>query len=268
MQQTALVTGGGSGIGRGIALALARHGVNLALLGRRTEPLHAVAEEARGHGVRAQAFPVDLTHPDELEATFAQVRRDLGPLTLLVNNAGMLAGGALMAQSTDTIERAVALNLTAPLLLTRLALPDLVACGGAVALVGSMTSFMPMPFSSLYSGTKMGLRGFGMALRYELEPLGVHLLLAYPPMTDTAMVRGMAEAAGLPRSRFARLASPDAIGERIVTALLARKPEVVWRGGELFAVRLYHWAPALVQTILRLERKRFARMMTAPDRSS
>lgn len=186
--------------------------------------------------MRAVAFPVDLTCHDELDATFAQVRRDLGPLTLLVNNAGMLAGGALAAQTPDIIERVVALNLTAPLLLTRLVLPDLVACGGAVGLVGSMASFMPLPFASLYSGTKMGLRGFGTALRYELEPLGVHLLLAYPPMTDTAMVQGMAQAAGLPpNSWFARLHAPDAIGEQIVAALLARKPEVVWRGGELFA---------------------------------
>ncbi|HEU5011230.1 MAG TPA: SDR family NAD(P)-dependent oxidoreductase [Roseiflexaceae bacterium] len=268
MQQIALVTGGGSGIGRGIALALARRGVNLALLGRRLEPLHAVAEESRSHGVRAVAFPVDLTHRDELEATFAQVRRELGPLSLLINNAGRLAGGALMAQTPDTIERAVALNTTAPLLLTRLALPDLISNGGAVVLVGSMTSFMPLPFASLYSGTKMGMRGFGTALRYELEPLGVHLLLAYPPMTDTAMVQGMAEAVGLPRSRFARLHAPDAVGERIVAALLARKPEVVWRGGELFAARLYHWVPAPMRTILRLERQRFARMMTAPDRSA
>lgn len=138
MKRVVLITGGGTGIGRGIALALAKRGFDVGLVGRRPEPLRMVAEEAQEYGVRAAVLPADLADSQERAMVVEQARHELGPLDLLVNNAGTLAGGALARLAPEAIERAVATNLTAPLLMTRLALPDLVARRGAVVLVGNL----------------------------------------------------------------------------------------------------------------------------------
>lgn len=257
----AIVTGGGSGIGRGIALALARRGADLALAGRRHERLEAVAAEATTCGVGAVALPVDLAMPAERDQLPGRVRAALGPPTFLIHAAGVLHGGPLLGLDAPELDRAVALNLAAPLALTRAALPNVAAQRGAIVLVASLAAVVPHPYAAVYSATKAGLATFGEALRHEVAPLGVRVLVAYPPGTATAMTRGMARAAGLPGYR---LASAEHVGERIVRALVAGRRE--WRGGssERTLTLAYRFAPALIGLILRHQRPRFRRMMSAP----
>ncbi len=257
----ALVTGGGSGIGRGIALALARRGVDLALVGRRPAPLTAVANAAIALGVRAVALPTDLADPAERDALLDRTRTALGSPTLLVHAAGLLAGGELADLDLATIDRAIATNLAAPIALTRAALPDLLAKRGAIILVASLTADVPFPAATLYSATKAGIVAFGEALRHEIGPRGVRVLVAYPPATATAMTRGMARAAGL---RAYSLADPHVVGEAIVAALLAGRR--TWHGsaGDSALTLAHRLAPAIIRPLLRSQRARFRRMMTAP----
>jgi short-subunit dehydrogenase len=259
--RTAIVTGGGSGIGRGIALALARRGANLALVGRRRGRLEAVAGEAAKYHVRVVAIPADLSIVEERDGLLARVREELSAPVLLVHAAGALAGGSLLSLATQQLDQAIALNLAAPLALTRAAFPELAAEHGAIIFVASLASSVPHPYAATYSATKAGLAAFGEALRHEVAPLGVQILVAYPPGTATAMTRGMARAAGFPGHR---LADPDQIGERIVAALLAGRQE--WRGGtgERMLALAYRLAPALVRAALRSQHGRFRRMMSAP----
>lgn len=258
MRRRALITGGGTGIGRGIALALARRGVDLALVGRRPEPLQAVVHQATAQGVRAIALPTDLADTNERAGLLARVHAAVGPIDILVNSAGVLGGGNLDRLPSTEIEQAVAVNLLAPIELTRQCLPDLRHSKGAVILVGSTMSYVPLPSASVYAANKSGLRAFGEAVRYELESLGVRLLLAYPPGTNTAMVRGMAKAAG---QQGYPLHDPELVGERIVTALAAGRREVHWLGGERALILLRHLAPGVVRMVLRTQRRRFERMM-------
>ncbi len=259
-KRIALVTGGGSGIGRGIALALARRGMDMALVGRRVDRLEAVAQEVRALGARGVALPADLTVSSERAALIERVHVALGPLDLLVNNAGMMAGGDLATFSAEEIEQVVLLNLAAPMDLTRLALPDLAARRGAVILVASAASDLLLPSTSIYTATKAGLGAFGETLRYELEPLGVRLLVAYPPAVKTEMTAGMAEAAGMP---LYPMMAPEKAGARIVAALLARRRELRFGLFEQTTARLYRLAPWLVRAGLRTQRRRFSRMMKA-----
>ncbi|MBC8077731.1 MAG: SDR family NAD(P)-dependent oxidoreductase, partial [Chloroflexales bacterium] len=222
--------------------------------------------EVRHLGGRAVAIAADLSLQDERLAAFAQARQALGPIDLLVNNAGELAGGTLGRLDDAEIARSVALNLAAPMHLTQLALPDLTARRGAVVLVASMAGIVPLPYASVYSGSKAGLVGFGRALRYELEPLGVRLLIANPPATDTAMTDGMIAAAGLP-VELARLQSPEQIGEDIVAALVRGRHELIWPGADHLLALAWRLAPWLVAAGLRSQRGRFARAMGRGGRS-
>lgn len=257
-RRTALVTGGGTGIGRGIALALARRGAQVALVGRRHEPLETLAGEIARQGGRALALPADLTQAAERSNVRARIHTELGPLDLLVNNAGVLAGGELAALAPAEIEAALALNLAVPMLLVQQWLPDLARRRGAVILVGSSMSFVPLPAASVYSASKAGLRAFGHALRYELHGRGVRVLTVYPPGTATAMTETMA------RNSPWRvpLADPLAVGERIVRALLDGRREVQWGAGERLLAAVYHVAPRLVEALLARQHALFVRVMS------
>jgi short-subunit dehydrogenase len=258
-RRTALVTGGGTGIGRGIALALARREVRVALVGRRQGPLDMVAGEIARLGGYAVAFPTDLAQAGERTDLRARIHESLGPIDLLANNAGVLAGGELAALTPAEIEAAIAVNLAAPIILVQQWLPDLAARRGAVILVGSMMSFVPLPAASVYSATKAGLRAFGQALRYELRVRGVHLLTVYPPGTATAMTAPMARNAPW----RGPLADPAIIGERIVRALIAGQREVQWGMGERLLTMLYHTMPRLVEALMARHHALFVRMMTS-----
>lgn len=258
----ALVTGGGSGIGRGIALALARRGVALALVGRRAAPLEEVAAEASTIGVRAVALPADLADPAVRDTLLDRVAAALGPPAIVVHAAGLLAGGDLLDLDPSLIERAVAVNLAAPLALTHAALPGLIARRGAIVLVASLVADVPLPAATVYSATKAGIAAFGEALRHEVGPRGVRVLVAYPPGTATAMTRGMARAADFPRFP---LAAPEAVGEAIVAALVAGRRE--WRGGagDRALTLAHRFAPHLTRPLIRANRARLRRMFSTSN---
>lgn len=257
-RHSALITGGGTGIGRGIALALGRRGYHMALVGRRVERLQEVVEVLERRGVRAVALAADLSDPDEMPSLFERVHDAIGPLDLLVNNAGVFVGGRFDGLSGEDIARGMATNLTSVMELTRLALPDLRKRRGAVVFVGSTMSVVPVPSASIYSTTKSGVRAFAESLRYEVEPEGVHVLLAYPPSTDTAMTRGMDTGSGLPRFPKRK---PEVVGEQIVRALVSGRREIVF-GGDRALFLLYRVVPWLVRAVFRGQRGRFERMMS------
>lgn len=263
MKQTAIITGAGSGIGLGIAHALARRGVDLALVGRRAARLEIVARRLESLGVRAVALPADLANQVERRAVVDRARAALGPISMLVNNAAVMVGGDISTLSLEEIAVAVATNLLAPMELTRLALPDLHACGGSVVFVASSTSLVPLPSAAVYSATKAGVRALAESLRYELQPAGVHLLVAYPPATDTAMTRGMSEAAGMPAFLQAH---PARVGERIAQAILTHKQEIYFGGPDRLLSAAYRLSPKLVRALLQTQHPRFAKMMSRNKR--
>jgi short-subunit dehydrogenase len=262
----ALVTGGGTGIGRGIALALARRGALVVLCGRRAKFLNAVAGELRSMGYPAAVVAKDLADPAARVEAVAAARQAFGSLQVLVNNAGVLGGGALYQINSADIERAVATNLTAPMDLTRLCLADLAQAQGSVVFVGSTTSRVPLPYAALYSATKGGLHAFCGALRYECAPLGVHLLEVYPPTVATAMtaeMRARSLAVGPWATRIRpQFTTPEAAGERIVAALVAGRHELAWGAPERLLAAVQRLAPSLSAALLRLGRSRFAHAFT------
>jgi short-subunit dehydrogenase len=184
-----IVTGGGRGIGRELALRLGALGGDLLLVGRNEATLQATAQDVRDAGGSARTLAADLTDPAAPDRVVAAALEG-GGIELLVNNAGNVRAGRLESVPAADVQAMIALNLTAAVLLTRAALPALKAAerGGIVLSISSGIGLLPLPFYSVYAATKTGLAGFGHALRREVHGTGLHVATLYPGATATDMM--------------------------------------------------------------------------------
>ena len=188
-----LLTGAGSGIGRRLAMELATRGAQLVLVGRHEQPLTETATMVGVRGGSAHVLTADLTAPGAPERVVGSALELLGGMDVLINNAGNVRAGRLDEVDTADILAMLALNLTAPILLTKAALPHLRAAatahGGAAVLgISSGIALVGLPFYATYAATKAGLARFDEALRRELIGTGIRVATAYPGATDTAMM--------------------------------------------------------------------------------
>jgi len=188
-----LLTGAGSGIGRRLALELATRGAQLVLVGRHEQTLTETATMVGVRGGSAHVLTADLTAPGAPEQVVGSAVRLLGGLDVLINNAGNVRAGRLDEVDTPDILAMLALNLTAPILLTKAALLHLRAAatahnGAAVLGISSGIALVGLPFYATYAATKAGLARFDEALRRELIGTGIRVATAYPGATDTAMM--------------------------------------------------------------------------------
>ena len=193
MQKTkdmiALVTGAGSGIGRAIALKLAKMGMNIALCGRREERLWEVAEKT-GRPEDMLVIAGDLTDETHLVSCIAITKARFGGLDVLVNNAGMALNRPFGETSTEEFDRIMAINVRTPFLLTREALPLLKESDRAPVInIGSVVSYSGYADQAAYSASKHALLGMTKALAREVWQDGVRVHLIAPGGVDTDMVR-------------------------------------------------------------------------------
>ncbi len=162
-------------------------------MGRGDQPLKETAELVTGRGGGAHVLTADLTGAGEPERLVAVAVSALGGLDVLINNAGNIRAGRLEEVDTSDVLAMLALNLAAPILLTKAALAHLrvsVAAGGGAAVLGisSGIALVGLPFYATYAAAKAGLARFDEALRRELIGTGIHVATAYPGATDTAMM--------------------------------------------------------------------------------
>ena len=226
--KSVLVTGAGSGIGRATAVEIAGKGAKLTLAGRREEPLQETAKLVEDAGGEAQVVAGDVTDSSAREQIVQAAVDNFGGLDALVNNAGNVRAGRLEDLDAKEIQTQIEVNLLAPVLLTRAALPALRKSGdAAIVNVSSGFGLVGMPFYSTYAATKAGIAHFGEALRRELFGEGVHVMTIYPGATDTPMMES--NDAG-PDLGF-EYESSEEVAEALVAGLEAGELEVV-RGAE------------------------------------
>jgi len=221
--QTALVTGAGRGIGRAVSIALAREGVQVALVARSADELETLADEIRQGGGRADVFPADLSELALLPALVAQVNETLGSIDLLVNNAGVFIEKPVMELSVDDWERTQRVNTTAPFILCREILPLMAANKlGRIINVASTSSLQGYLNQSAYCASKHAMLGLSRVLTIEAKPLGVHVNTLCPGGVDTDLIAGTYLASRLEGQPMIR---PEDIAEQVL--FLMRQPETI-----------------------------------------
>jgi short-subunit dehydrogenase len=204
----ALVTGATGGIGQAIARELAAQGASVVLTGRRVDVLKALADELAGRAVVA-----DLAHRD----VAARLMEEAGPVDILVANAGLPASGVLTGFPLDAIDRALDVNLRAPVVMARLAADEMVSRRrGHLVFVSSVGGKVASGGASLYNATKFGLRGFSLALREELGPYGVGVSTIYPGFIRDA---GMFAEAGVTLPRGIGTHTPGDVARAVTRAI-------------------------------------------------
>jgi NAD(P)-dependent dehydrogenase (short-subunit alcohol dehydrogenase family) len=184
--RTALVTGSSSGMGAEIAKALAAEGMQVMLAARRADRLQAVAEEIAASGGRAHAHPADATVEHEVEALFAEAKRRLGRLDLLVNSTGVPQATPVEEMSLAEWRTVLDANLTSVFLCSREAMKLMKPQGrGRIISIGSVASQSPRPHAAAYVAAKYGLDGLTRALALEGRDHGIAASVLHPGFTIT-----------------------------------------------------------------------------------
>lgn len=185
----AVVTGGANGIGFATVQRLAREGADIAILDREEGPLQEAAAFVKKEGGRALPMAVDMLKPPAVAEAFAKIKKELGPVDILVNNVGQSARGAsveLQDSSDDLVEFILAINLKSAMLCSRLVVPDMRARkSGKIVCLSSEAGFNGTAKMSEYAASKAGIIGFIRVLATELAPFNVNVNAICPGLTRT-----------------------------------------------------------------------------------
>jgi 3-oxoacyl-[acyl-carrier protein] reductase len=198
--KVAVVTGGGRGIGRAIALAFADEGADLCLVARTESQLKEVAEEVRSKGRQALTVSTDVTDRSQVEEMAAQVNNTFGRLDILVNNAGGgIEKNSILESDPETWIQDVTVNLTSAYLVTHALLPLMIEAGGGhIINTGSGMGHRPTPTNSAYHVGKAGLWMFTQCLAEEVWEHGINVNELIPGPVATNLTRGRMEVSGPP----------------------------------------------------------------------
>jgi 3-oxoacyl-[acyl-carrier protein] reductase len=257
-RRKALVTGAAAGIGRAIALALAREGADLFLIDIDAEKLEAVAREARALGVTAIADICDLSDAAQISAAAERLAAAWGGLDILINNAGVTWYGPTETMTPAHWQRILAVNLLAPVQLFAELLPLLAAAEEAHVLnVCSMFGVAPWRKAAAYQTSKYGLVGFTAALRAEFEREDFGVTALCPGFVDTALLDGKANDRAAPAWIST---TPETVARKAIGAIRRKRGLVLVTPAAHLYWRVARFAPRLTDWLLREGWRRRGRM--------
>jgi NAD(P)-dependent dehydrogenase (short-subunit alcohol dehydrogenase family) len=188
--KVALVTGASRGIGRASSLALAKRDIAVALAARSGEALAAVQKEILELGGQALSIPVDVSDEAQVALLVEKSARELGPIDLLVNNAGTVERRPVVEMDAAAWDRVLDVNLKGAFLCARAVLPSMIERGrGRIVNVSSISGKLGTPLLSAYCASKWGLLGFTLAAAEELKPQGIQLFSVCPGSVRTEMLQ-------------------------------------------------------------------------------
>ncbi len=226
--RTALVTGAARGIGLACASAIARDGARVVLADIDAEGARDAADRIGGVGLAC-----DMGDPEAVEGLFDRISREVGPLSILVNCAGIAEPGDFLETSLDSFRRVIGVNLVGPFLATQRAARSMIEAGtgGSIVNMSSINAQVAIPSIAAYCASKGGLAQLTRASALALAPHGIRVNAVGPGSIDTAMLAAVnADPAALQmvmsRTPLKRLGTPEEIGE-VVAFLVSEKASYI-----------------------------------------
>jgi len=235
--RVAVITGAAGGIGRGIALALAKRGCHLALADIDEAALAKTAAEMAAKGVKVSQYRLDVSDPAAIAAFPARVAADHGGVDLLFNNAGVAIGGTFEQVSAADFEWLFSINFWGVVRMTRAFMPLLHASQEArLVNISSLFGLIAPPGQTAYAASKYAVRGFSNALRHELQDTKIGVTVVHPGGIATSIAKNARIASGIndgdverERRKFQAFLKmpPEQAGETIVRAVERRKGRIL-----------------------------------------
>jgi len=241
--QVAIVTGASRGLGVYISRTLAAKGVNLVLAARTTEALESLAAELTANGMTAIAVKADMANEADVVNLYQGAKEHFGQVDFIINNAGIELVSYFETLTSEDIHRAVSVNLIGPMLLSHLALPDMIARdSGHIVNIASAAGMFPPPFSETYSATKAGLIAFTQSLRVSAALKGHNIglsVIAPGYMDDAGMYEEMKENAPKAPWFIGSLPAQD-LADETIRVIEKNKPIKILMPGVPTFLKLLH----------------------------
>lgn len=224
--RSVLLTGASGGIGRAVALLLAREGAKAILFGRRPEPLQSLLSTIESQGGEAIAVSGDVRNPADAERAVAEAVRRFGRLDAVINNAGIGYLAPLAEAKDREVQDLLEVNVLGTFRITRAALPALAAGSGVIVNVASFAGKVGVPYYSFYNASKFALVGMTQAWRRELGPKGIRVALVLPAAVETEFLARLDRGRALGWGPAGTVLSPEEVARAIVGALKRPRPEI------------------------------------------
>ena len=188
--KTALVTGGGRGLGKAVTLALAAEGVNVAITGRNENNLKSVVAEIESKGVKSSYSVFDVTDKKQVFTSLEKLQNDFGKFDILINNAGIAAFGGILEMDDEQWEDIVKTNLFGPYYVVKAVVPGMVEKkSGDVVNISSTAGLKGNALTSAYSASKFGLIGMSESMMFELRKQNIRVTTLTPSTISTDMAK-------------------------------------------------------------------------------
>lgn len=258
--KVALITGASSGIGKAIALELAKKGTRVVLAARSEDKLNEVVQQINNIGGTATALPTDVSKERQCKKLIEKTIRTFGVLDILINNAGISMRANFIDVELSVLKKLMETNFWGAVYCTKYALPYLLKSNGSLVGISSICGITPLPGRTGYAASKHALDGFLDTLRLENIEKGLHVLLVHPGFTASNIRNTALNSVGLPQMETPRdeskMMPAENVAKEVIEGIIHKKREITLTTEGRLIKWIYRRVPYIAERILYKEMKK------------
>lgn len=264
--KVAIVTGSSMGIGKAIAMELAKKGARVILNGRDKGKLQATEKEFLKNGHDVTVVTADLSCPDQCKYLIGETLKAYGQIDILINNAGESSRGTVEKMAISNIKTLIETNYSGAAYLSKYAVPHLKKFKGHIVFMNSVGGLRGMPYNSAYTASKMAQAALAEALRIELYDYGIHVGLVYVGFTENDPKKTILDEDGtriyLSKRNNIKLSKPETVAKNVLGMIEKRTDRITLTNLGLLADFMLHHFPKVSDWILLANRKKIREQFT------